>query len=62
MNGEGMNANKTTTRTTRQDILNAATSVVARNGFEGATLNEIAQEAGVTEPRKTFCFRLQRSK
>jgi TetR/AcrR family fatty acid metabolism transcriptional regulator len=50
MNGEGMNANKTTTRTTRQDILNAATSVVARNGFEGATLNEIAQEAGVTEP------------
>jgi TetR/AcrR family transcriptional regulator, fatty acid metabolism regulator protein len=44
-----MRANNATL-TTRQSILNAATSVVARNGFDGATLNEIAQEAGVTEP------------
>jgi len=45
-----MCANKTSTLTTRQTILDAATTVMARNGFEGATLNEIAQEAGVTEP------------
>ncbi|MFW6114037.1 MAG: TetR/AcrR family transcriptional regulator [Actinomycetota bacterium] len=45
-----MSVDKTTTVTTRQSILNAATSVMAENGFEGATLNVIAQEAGVTEP------------
>jgi len=36
--------------TTRESILRASTSVVAKKGFEAATLNEIAQEAGVTEP------------
>jgi TetR/AcrR family fatty acid metabolism transcriptional regulator len=38
------------TLTTRENILRAFTSLVTKNGFEGATLNEIAQEAGVTEP------------
>jgi TetR/AcrR family fatty acid metabolism transcriptional regulator len=36
--------------TTREIIIRASTSVVAKNGFEGATLKEIAHEAGVTEP------------
>ena len=36
--------------TTRENILRASTAVVAKKGFDGATLNEIAQEAGVTEP------------
>jgi len=44
-----MSANKTT-MTTRENIIRASTSVVAKNGFDGATLKEIAQEAGVTEP------------
>ena len=38
------------TLTTRENIIRASSSVIAKNGFEGATLNEIAQEAGVTEP------------
>ena len=41
---------KESTLTTRENIIRAFTSVVAKNGFEGATLSEIAQEAGVTEP------------
>jgi TetR/AcrR family fatty acid metabolism transcriptional regulator len=44
-----MSANEDTL-TTRENILRAFTSLVMKNGFEGATLNEIAQEAGVTEP------------
>jgi TetR/AcrR family fatty acid metabolism transcriptional regulator len=44
-----MSANDTML-TTRENILRAFTSLVVKNGFEGATLNEIAQEAGVTEP------------
>jgi TetR/AcrR family fatty acid metabolism transcriptional regulator len=41
---------KETTLTTRESIIRASTSVVAKNGFKDATLKEIAQEAGVTEP------------
>jgi TetR/AcrR family fatty acid metabolism transcriptional regulator len=44
-----MSANEATL-TTRENIIRASTAVVAKRGFEGATLNEIAQEAGVTEP------------
>lgn len=36
--------------TTKQNILNAASIVMNRKGFEDSRLNEIAQEAGVTEP------------
>jgi len=36
--------------TTRENIIRACTSVMAKNGFEAATLKEIAQAAGVTEP------------
>ncbi len=41
---------KETTLTTRESIIRASTSVVAKNGFKDATLKEIAHEAGVTEP------------
>jgi TetR/AcrR family fatty acid metabolism transcriptional regulator len=44
-----MSANEATL-TTREKIIRASTSVMAKNGFEGTTLNEIAHEAGVTEP------------
>jgi len=45
-----MNGNKPATELTRQNILNAASTVMTRKGFESSRLNEIAQEAGVTEP------------
>ncbi|MFA5066001.1 MAG: TetR/AcrR family transcriptional regulator [Dehalococcoidia bacterium] len=35
---------------TRQNILNAASRGMTQNGYEGSRLNEIAQEAGATEP------------
>ena len=45
-----MSRNKTATALTRQSIINAATKVMTRKGFEGSRVSEIAEEAGVTEP------------
>jgi TetR/AcrR family fatty acid metabolism transcriptional regulator len=45
-----MSENKPDTISTRQNIINAASRVMTRKGFEGSSLNGIAQEAGVTEP------------
>jgi len=45
-----MSENKRATVLTRQNILNAASRGMAQKGFEGSRLNEIAQEAGATEP------------
>ena len=45
-----MSGNKPATRLTRQNILSAASRMMTRKGFEGSRLNEIAQEAGITEP------------
>ena len=45
-----MSENKRAPVLTRQNILNAASRGMAQNGYEGSRLNEIAQEAGATEP------------
>lgn len=45
-----MSGNRQETISTRQNIINAASRVMTRKGFEGSSLNGIAQEAGVTEP------------
>ncbi|MEW6262998.1 MAG: TetR/AcrR family transcriptional regulator [Thermodesulfobacteriota bacterium] len=45
-----MNGSRPATATTKQNILNAASTVIIRKGFDDSRLNEIAQEAGVTEP------------
>lgn len=45
-----MSGNRPDTISTRENIINAASKVMTRKGFEGSRLNGIAQEAGVTEP------------
>jgi len=45
-----MSENKRAPVLTRQNILNAASRGMAQKGFAGSRLNEIAQEAGTTEP------------
>ena len=48
--GGKMSENKRAPVLTRQNILNAASRGMAQKGYEGSRLNEIAQEAGATEP------------
>ena len=45
-----MNESKPVIETTRQNILNAASIVMNRKGFEDSRVKEIAKEAGITEP------------